>query len=127
MVLLSLAISPKTSDDAQRLTTALEQLSRDDSALHVRAGQLPGEMVIGGTSEEHLEVVVDRLKREFRVEASLGRPEVTYKEALTRPAEGEMKYARQTRGRGSTRTSSSTCNPPNRALATYSRARLPDA
>jgi elongation factor G len=73
MMLVYLAISPHTPDDARRLTKALEQLAKDDSALHVCPGQLPGEVVIGGTSDEHLEVVVDRLKREFRIEGSLGR------------------------------------------------------
>ena len=99
-LLLSLAIDPKTPTDAQRLAHALQQLTAEDPELRVRTGHIAGAVVIGCGSEEHLATVVDRLGREFHVEASVGRPEIAYREALTRPADGEAKYACQTRGRG---------------------------
>lgn len=99
MVLLSLA-SAKDPEDALKLGHAIEQLTSEDSALRVRSGQLPGQMVIGCVSEQHLETVVARLRRDFGVEASFGRPEVAYREAVTRPAEGNGKYATQTSSGG---------------------------
>jgi elongation factor G len=98
--LLSIAIAPKTAGDAQRLAQALQQLIAEDAALHVRTDQQTGHVIIAGIGELHLEIIVDRLKREFGVEAALGKPQVAYKETLTRPADGEMKYAKQTGGRG---------------------------
>ena len=91
--LLSIPIKPKTPDDEQRLARALEQLTAEDPTIRVKIDQQSREVVLGGTGELHLEIIVDRLKREFNVEASVGRPQVAYREALTRPAEGEMKYA----------------------------------
>ena len=72
----------------------------EDPTFRVKTDQATGEVVIAGMGELHLEIIVDRLKREFNVEASVGRPQVAYKETLTRPADGEMKYAKQTGGRG---------------------------
>ena len=72
----------------------------EDPTFRVKTDQQTGEVVIAGMGELHLEIIVDRLKREFNVEASVGRPQVAYKETLTRPADGEMKYAKQTGGRG---------------------------
>ena len=66
----------------------------------MRTDEQTGQTVIAGMGELHLEIIVDRLKREFNVEASVGKPQVAYKETLTRPADGEMKYAKQTGGRG---------------------------
>jgi elongation factor G len=98
--LLSIAIAPKTAGDAQRLAQALQQLIAQDRALQVRTDQQTGHVIIAGIGELHLEIIVDRLKREFGVEAALGKPKVAYKETLTRPADGEMKYAKQTGARG---------------------------
>jgi elongation factor G len=99
-VLLSLAIKPNTRVDQERLGRGLDALLTEDPTISVNPGQTAGEVVIGGMGELHLEGVVDRLKREFNVEASVGRPKVAYKETLTCPADGEVKYAEQTRGRG---------------------------
>jgi len=98
--LLTLAIEPRTKADRERLGTGLQTLMADDPALRVSTDHQTGHVIIHGMSDLHLEIVVDRLKREFGVEASVGRPQVAYKEALTRPADGEMKYASQTGGRG---------------------------
>jgi elongation factor G len=99
LVLLSLAIWPKTQADAQRLAQALDHLAAEDPTFSFKTDQT-GQFVIGGGGELHLEIVIDRLKREFNVEASLGRPRVNCKETLTQPADGEMKYARQVGGHG---------------------------
>src|SRR4051794_28691448 len=72
----------------------------EDPTIRVHTDIQTGQTIIHGMGELHLEVIVDRLKREFNVEASVGNPRVAYKETLTRPADGEMKYAKQTGGRG---------------------------
>jgi elongation factor G len=97
---IQLAIEPKTKADQEKLGVGLGKLMAEDPTFRVKTDQQTGEVVIAGMGELHLEIIVDRLKREFNVEASVGRPQVAYKETLTRPADGEMKYAKQTGGRG---------------------------
>jgi elongation factor G len=97
---ISLAIEPKTKADQEKLGVGLQKLMAEDPTFRVKTDQSTGEVVIAGMGELHLEIIVDRLKREFNVEASVGRPQVAYKETLTRPADGEMRYAKQTGGRG---------------------------
>ncbi|HVL70048.1 MAG TPA: elongation factor G [Vicinamibacterales bacterium] len=97
---IQLAIEPKTKADQEKLGAGLQKLMAEDPTFRVTTDQQTGQTVIAGMGELHLEIIVDRLKREFNVEASVGRPQVAYKETLTRPADGEMKYAKQTGGRG---------------------------
>jgi elongation factor G len=97
---ISLAIEPKTKSDQEKLGVGLAKLMGEDPTFRVRTDEQTGQVVIAGMGELHLEIIVDRLKREFNVEASVGKPQVAYKETLTRPADGEMKYAKQTGGRG---------------------------
>src|SRR5437899_4922728 len=97
---ISLAIEPKTKADQEKLGTGLGKLMDEDPTFRVRTDEQTGQVVIAGMGELHLEIIVDRLKREFNVEASVGRPQVAYKETLTRPAEGEGRYIKQTGGRG---------------------------
>ena len=97
---ISLAIEPKTKADQEKLGAGLQKLMAEDPTFRVKTDQQTGEVVIAGMGELHLEIIVDRLKREFNVDASVGRPQVAYKETLTRPADGEEKYAKQTGGRG---------------------------
>jgi elongation factor G len=97
---ISLSIEPKTKADQEKLGAGLQKLMAEDPTFRVKTDQQTGEVVISGMGELHLEIIVDRLKREFNVEASVGRPQVAYKETLTRAADGEMKYAKQTGGRG---------------------------
>jgi elongation factor G len=78
----------------------MQKLMAEDPTFRVNTDDQTGQVVIRGMGELHLEIIVDRLKREFSVEASVGKPQVAYKETLTRPADGEMKYAKQTGGRG---------------------------
>jgi elongation factor G len=98
--LLSLEITPKTPADQEKLARALHVLVAEDPDLRVCAGVARDCTVIGATSEAHLEQVVDRLKREFEVEASVGRPTVAYLETLTRSAEGSAKHVRMAHGEG---------------------------
>jgi len=97
---ISLAIEPKTKTDQEKLGQGLAKLMSEDPTFRVKTDDQTGQVVIAGMGELHLEIIVDRLKREFGVEASVGKPQVAYKETLTRPADGEMKYAKQTGGRG---------------------------
>src|SRR5262249_41507290 len=97
---ISLAIEPKTKADQEKLGSGMQKLMAEDPTFRVKTDQQTGEVVIAGMGELHLEIIVDRLKREFNVEASVGRPQVAYKETLTRPADGEGRYIRQTGGRG---------------------------
>jgi elongation factor G len=97
---ISLAIEPKTKSDQEKLGVGLSKLMGEDPTFRVKTDEQTGQVVIAGMGELHLEIIVDRLKREFNVDASVGKPQVAYKETLTRPADGEMKYAKQTGGRG---------------------------
>jgi len=97
---ISLAIEPSTKADQEKLGQGLAKLTAEDPTFQVRTDDDVGQVVISGMGELHLEILVDRLKREFGVEASVGRPQVAYKETLTRPAEGEGRYVKQTGGRG---------------------------
>jgi elongation factor G len=96
----SLDITPKTAADRQKVARALQVLAAEDDQLEVRRGAEPDCTVVGATSEAHLEQIVDRLKREFEVEASVGRPTVAYLETVTRSAEGTEKYVRIADGHG---------------------------
>ena len=97
---IALAIEPKTKADQEKLGQGLAKLQAEDPTFRVATDIETGQVVIRGMGELHLEIIVDRLKREFSVEASVGRPQVAYKETLTRPASGEGRYVRQTGGRG---------------------------
>jgi elongation factor G len=95
-----LAIEPKTKADQDRLSTSLGALVDEDPTLRVRFDERTGQTILSGMGELHLEVVVDRLRREFNVSARVGQPQVAYCETITRPAQGEGRLVRQTGGRG---------------------------
>ena len=97
---VSLAIEPETESDQQKLATALARLTVEDPTFRVQTDDQTGQVVISGMGELHLEVLVDRLRREFGVIAAVGRPQVAYRETLTRPAESDARYVKQTGGRG---------------------------
>lgn len=98
---ISVAIEPKTSADQDRMSEALHKLAEEDPTFHVRTDQDTGQTIISGMGELHLEVLVDRMLREFRVQARVGRPQVAYRESITRPVErAEYRYVKQTGGRG---------------------------
>ena len=97
---ISLAIEPKTKADQEKLGQGLSKLTAEDPTFQVQTDDEVGQVVISGMGELHLEILVDRLQREFGVEATVGRPQVAYKETLTHPAESEARYVKQTGGRG---------------------------
>jgi elongation factor G len=97
---ISLAIEPKTKADQEKLGQGMAKLMAEDPTFRVKTDEQTGQVVIAGMGELHLEIIVDRLKREFGVEASVGKPQVAYKETLTKPAEGRGLFKRQTGGRG---------------------------
>jgi elongation factor G len=97
---ITLAIEPRTKADQEKLGHGLGKLQAEDPTFRVQTDVDTGQVVIRGMGELHLEIIVDRLKREFGVEASVGRPQVAYKETLTQPAQAEGRYVRQTGGRG---------------------------
>lgn len=96
---ISIAIEPKTKADQDRLSAALERLEEEDPTFHVNSDSESGQTLISGMGELHLEVIVDRLMREFNIKANVGKPQVTYKETITRPAEYEYRYEKQIGGR----------------------------
>lgn len=94
------AIEPKTKADQDKLSVALQRLMEEDPTFHVRTDEETGQTTIHGMGELHLEVIVDRLLREFKVEANIGKPQVAYRETLTKPVKAEGKFVRQSGGRG---------------------------
>jgi len=97
---ISLRIEPKTKADQEKMGMALKRLSDEDPTFRIKSDQETGETVIMGMGELHLEIIVDRMKREFSVEANVGQPQVAYKETITGEAEAETKYIKQTGGKG---------------------------
>jgi elongation factor G len=97
---ISVVIEPKTQADQEKLGMALAKLTHEDPTFKVHADPETGQTIISGMGELHLEIVVDRLLREFKVAAGVGRPQVAYKETIRRPAVGIGRYVRQTGGRG---------------------------
>ncbi len=97
---VSLKIEPKTKADQEKMGIALRKLSEEDPTFRLKGDPETGETIISGMGELHLEIIVDRMKREFSVEANVGRPQVAYKETLKKTAEAEGKYIKQSGGRG---------------------------
>ncbi len=98
---ISVAIEPKTAADQDRLSEALRRLAEEDPTFRVRYDEETGQTIISGMGELHLEVLVDRMMREFKVQANVGRPRVAYRESISRPVErAEYRYVKQTGGRG---------------------------
>ncbi|MGH7205590.1 MAG: elongation factor G [Nitrospiraceae bacterium] len=97
---IAMAIEPKTKQDQEKLGFSLQKLAQEDPSFRVRTDEETGETIIAGMGELHLEIIVDRLLREFKVEANVGKPEVAFRETIRRSAEAEAKYIKQTGGRG---------------------------
>ncbi len=97
---ISLAIEPKTKADSEKLGLALDRLSSEDPTLVIQTNVETGQTILSGMGELHLEIILDRLVREFKVDVSTGAPQVAYRETISRPAEAEGKYIRQSGGRG---------------------------
>jgi elongation factor G len=97
---ISVSIEPKTKDDQERMGDSLTRLVEEDPTFKARYDQETGQTIISGMGELHLEIIVDRMLREFNVQANVGRPEVAYKETITQPSKAEGRWVRQTGGRG---------------------------
>jgi len=97
---IAVAIEPKTKADEEKLGLALQRLALEDPTFKVRVDAETSQTLISGMGELHLEIIVDRLLREFRVEANVGKPEVAYRETIRKSAEAEGRFVRQTGGRG---------------------------
>jgi elongation factor G len=98
---ISVAVEPKTKGDQDKLSQGLQRLAEEDPTFRVRTDEETGQTLIAGMGELHLEIIVDRLKREFSVDANVGRPQVAYRETIGRPVENvEGRFVRQTGGRG---------------------------
>ncbi len=108
---IQIAIEPKTKDDEEKLALALNKLSDEDPTFQVKEDQESGQRLISGMGELHLEILLDRLKREFSVECNHGKPRVAYKEAITTPVHRRESYKRQNGGRGSFAVLDFTLNP----------------
>ena len=97
---ISVAIEPKTKASQDKMSAALIKLAEEDPTFKTYTNEETGDTIIAGMGELHLEIIVDRLLREFKVEANVGNPQVSYRESITKPAESDMRYARQSGGRG---------------------------
>ena len=97
---IGIAVEPKTQKDMDKLGLGLQKLAEEDPTFTVKTNEETGQTVISGMGELHLEIIIDRLKREFKVECNQGRPQVSYKEAITKPVELREVYKKQTGGRG---------------------------
>ena len=97
---IAMAIEPKTKADQEKMGFALQKLAQEDPSFRVRTDEETAQTIIAGMGELHLEIIVDRMLREFKVEANVGKPEVAFRETIRRSAEAESKYVKQTGGRG---------------------------
>jgi elongation factor G len=97
---ISMAVEPKTKADRDKLSEGLQRLAEEDPTFRCFTNEETSQLIIAGMGELHLEIIIDRLKREFKVDANTGAPQIAYRETITRPAEGEGKFIRQSGGRG---------------------------
>jgi elongation factor G len=97
---ISVAVEPKTKADQEKMGIALSKLAAEDPSFRVRTDEESGQTIISGMGELHLEIIVDRMKREFNVEANVGAPQVAYRETIRKTIEQEGKFVRQSGGRG---------------------------
>lgn len=97
---ISVAVEPKTKDDQEKMALALQRLAKEDPSFRVRTDEESGQTIISGMGELHLDIIVDRLRREFKVECNQGKPQVAYRETIKNKVEQQGKFARQSGGRG---------------------------
>ena len=97
---ISQAVEPKTQADQEKMSTALSKLAQEDPSFKVHTDEESGQTIISGMGELHLDIIIDRMKREFSVDANIGKPQVSYRETLLKTVEQEYKYAKQSGGRG---------------------------
>ncbi len=97
---ISVAVEPKTKADQEKMGIALSKLAQEDPSFRVHTDEESGQTIISGMGELHLEIIVDRMQREFKVEANVGKPQVAYRETIRTKVEQEGKFVRQSGGRG---------------------------
>jgi len=97
---IAVAVEPKTKSDQEKMGVALSKLAQEDPSFRVRTDEESGQTIIAGMGELHLDIIVDRMKREFKVEANVGKPQVAYRETIRKSVESEGKFVRQSGGRG---------------------------
>ena len=97
---ISIAVEPKTKDDQEKMGLALGKLAQEDPSFRVTTDEESNQTIISGMGELHLDIIVDRMKREFNVEATIGKPQVAYRETIRKPVEQEAKYVKQSGGKG---------------------------
>jgi len=97
---IAVAVEPKTKSDQEKMGIALSKLAQEDPSFRVRTDEESGQTIIAGMGELHLDIIVDRMKREFKVEANVGKPQVAYRETIRKPVDSEGKFVRQSGGRG---------------------------
>jgi len=97
---IHIAVEPKTKADQDKMIVALQRLAVEDPSFRMRTDEETGQTIISGMGELHLEIIVDRMRREYKVEANVGKPQVAYRETITKEVKAEGKYIRQTGGRG---------------------------
>ena len=97
---ISVAVEPKTKADQEKMSIALGRLAKEDPSFRVKTDEESGQTIISGMGELHLDILVDRMRREFGVEANIGKPQVAYRETIRKSVESEGKFVRQTGGRG---------------------------
>ena len=97
---MHIAVEPKSTADQEKMIVALQKLAVEDPSFRMRTDEETGQTIISGMGELHLDIIVDRMRREYKVEANIGKPQVAYRETITREVEAEGKYIRQTGGRG---------------------------
>lgn len=97
---ISVAVEPKTKVDQEKMGLALSKLAEEDPTFRVKTDEETGQVIISGMGELHLEIIVDRMKREFKVESTVGKPQVAYRETITLKQDQEVKYAKQSGGKG---------------------------
>ena len=95
-----MAVEPKTKQDRDKMSEGLQRLAEEDPTFRCFTNEETSQLIIAGMGELHLEIIIDRLKREFKVDANTGAPQIAYRETITKKAEGEGKFIRQSGGRG---------------------------
>jgi elongation factor G len=117
---ISVAVEPKTKADQEKMGLALQRLAKEDPSFRMSTDQESGQTIIAGMGELHLEIIVDRMKREFKVEANVGKPQVAYRETIRAKVDQEGKFVRQSGGRGQYGHVWITLEPSERARVTSS-------
>src|SRR6202022_4999135 len=108
---IAVAIEPKTKADQEKMGVALQRISEGDPPFRVHTDEETSQTIIEGMGELHLEVIVDRMLREFQVDANVGKPQVSYRETIRQPAKGVGRFVRQSGGRGQYGTASTVSKP----------------